>query len=351
MVFVAGLALAGCGRDVRVFARKPFPEKLSAWRLFVSEAGGWKPNRRVVAYELTNPLFTDYATKRRFVWMPPGKAAVYKAEETFEFPKGTVIAKTFSYPDVSVKGGERRIETRLLVNGDEGWVALPYVWNGEQTEATLQVVADPVDVRWRAGDGKERTIHYAIPNANQCKECHDANKATRPIGPKARHLNRDIETPEGRRNQLAYWTSIGYLRGAPFDPEKAPRQAVWDDAATGTLEARARAYLDINCGHCHSEGGAASNTGLYLNDLEKDRARIGFCKTPVATGKGSADMLFDEVPGHPERSILVHRMGSEEPKVMMPEIGRTIVHDEGVELIREWVGSLRGDCGATRPSI
>lgn len=312
----------------------------------MSEAGGWKPNRRVVAYELTNALFTDYATKRRFVWMPPGKAAVYKTEETFEFPRGAVIAKTFLYPDVSAKGGERWIETRLLVNGDEGWVALPYVWNEAQTEATLQVVADPVDVRWR-----ERTIHYAIPNANQCKECHDTNKVTRPIGPKARHLNRDIDTPEGRENQLAYWTRIGYLTGAPADAEKAPRQPVWDEAGAGTLEARARAYLDVNCGHCHSEGGAANNTGLYLSDLERDRARIGFCKTPVATGKASADMLFDEVPGHPERSILVHRMESEEPKVMMPELGRTIVHEEGVELIREWVASLRGDCVGTRPSI
>ncbi len=309
-------------------------------------AGGWKPNRRVIRYELINPLFTDYANKWRFVWMPPGQAAVYKAEETFEFPKGTVIAKTFSYPDASLKGGERWIETRLLVNGDEGWVALPYVWNEGQTEATLQVVADPVDVRWRA-----QTIHYVIPNANQCKECHDRDKVTGPIGPKARHLNRDIETPEGRRNQLEYWTKIGYLKGAPADVGQAPRQAVWNEAATGTLEARARAYLDINCGHCHREGGAASNTGLYLSDLQADRARIGFCKTPVATGKASADMLFDAVPGHPERSILLYRMESMEPKVMMPEIGRTILHEEGVELIREWVASLRGDCGRPRPVI
>ena len=52
-------------------------------------------------------------------------------------------------------------------------------------------------------------------------------------------------------------------------------------------------------------------------------------------------MLFDAVRGHPELSILAHRMASDEPKIMMPEIGRTLVHREGVQLIREWLASLR----------
>ena len=85
--------------------------------------------------------------------------------------------------------------------------------------------------------------------------------------------------------------------------------------------------------------------------MTPDPVRIGFCKTPVATGKASADMLFDAVSGHPEVSILVHRMASDEPKIMMPEIGRTIAHKEGVELIREWLASLKGGCQATRPTI
>ena len=205
--------------------------------------------------------------------------------------------------------------------------------------------ADAVEVAWKA-----HKIHYAIPNANQCKECHDQNKITAPIGPTARHLNRDFDYAEGRFNQLAYWTRIGYLKGAP-DPAQAPRQPVWNDPATGTLEARARAYLEVNCANCHNSRGAASNTGLYLSDRERDPMRIGFCKTPVATGKASAEMLFDAVRGHPEVSILVHRMDSEEPKIMMPEIGRTVVHREGVDLVREWLASLDGGCQTTRRSM
>jgi uncharacterized repeat protein (TIGR03806 family) len=349
---VAALALflAGCGRDVRPRFTGPFPKKLSAWRLFTGNGSDLKPNRGVIPYDLNTTLFSDYATKYRFVWMPPGEAAVYRPDDAFEFPKGTILIKTFSYPDAALGGKERLIETRLLVNTNDGWFALPYVWNAGQTEAMLDMNADAVEVNWKNTAGVSYNIHYAIPNANQCRECHDQNKITGPIGPKARHLNRDLNYPDGRFNELAYWTKIGYLKGAP-DPAQAPRQPVWDDPASGSVEARARAYLDVNCAHCHSLAGAASNTGLYLSDLESDQTRIGFCKTPVATGKASADMLFDSVRGHPEVSILVHRMASDEPKIMMPEIGRTITHKEGVELVRQWLSSLTGGCQATRPSI
>ena len=341
LVVAAGaLVLGGCSKDVRTHLSEPHPKKLSAWKLFTGTPSELKPNQGVVPYDLNTPLFTDYATKRRFVWMPEGQAATYKSDDTFDFPKGAILSKTFSYPDGS---HERLIETRLLVNTNSGWVALPYVWNVEQTEATLDVNADAVDLKW-----KNTTIHYAIPNSNQCKECHDQSKVTGPIGPKARHLNRDFDYADGRFNQLAYWTKIGYLRGAPTE---APKQAVWNDPSTGSLEGRARAYLEVNCAHCHSPNGSASNTGLYLTDLERDPMRIGFCKTPVATGKASDDMLFDAVRGHPELSILAHRMASDEPKIMMPEIGRTLVHREGLELIREWLASLDGDCAAPRPTV
>jgi len=344
------LLLSGCSHDVRSHLAGPFPKKLSAWRLFVGTGLDLKPNQGVVPYDLNTTLFSDYATKNRFVWMPQGRAAVYKADDTFDFPDGAVLVKTFGYPDVALGGKERRIETRLLVRGTSEWFPLPYVWNAAQTDATLDMNADGVEVNWKNPAGGNFDIHYTIPNANQCRECHDQNKITGPIGPKARHLNRDLDYADGRFNQLAYWTRIGYLKGAP-DVGAVPRQAVWDDPSTGTLEARARAYLEVNCAHCHSPKGAANNTGLYLSDLEADPARIGFCKTPVATGKASADMLFDSVRGHPETSILVHRMASDEPKIMMPEIGRTVSHKEGVELIREWLGSLKGNCEAARPSI
>lgn len=343
---------AGCANrnNVHTHVDGPFPDRLSQWKLFVGKPSELTPNAGVVPYDLNTPLFTDYATKRRFVWMPAGAAAAYKPEDTFEFPKGAILSKTFSYPDAALEGRERLIETRLLVNTNAGWVALPYVWNTAQTDAVLDVNPDAVTVNTTKPGGGVLSIHYIVPNANQCRGCHDQNKATQPIGPKARHLNRDLEYSGGRMNQLAYWARVGYLKGAP-EPPAAPRQAVWDDAKTGSLESRARAYLEVNCAHCHNPAGAANTTGLYLSDLQNDSMRIGFCKTPVATGSGSGDLLFDAVPGHPEQSILAHRLGSDEPKVMMPEIGRTIVHREGLALVNEWLRSLQGECRLDRPKI
>jgi len=283
-------------------------------------------------YDLNTPLFSDYATKRRVVWLPKGTAARYDAREAFEFPVGAVIAKTFSY-------GDRIIETRILVNTREGWKGLPYVWNDAQTDATLEIAPDPVTVEY----GGEK-IRYMIPNQNQCKGCHERGKRVVPIGPKARNLNRDYPYSSGAENQLTRWTKAGYLTGAPTSVAEAPRIAVWDDTASGTLEQRARAYLDVNCAHCHNPEGPADTSGLFLGADQPDPLHLGFCKVPVAAGHGAGDLRFDLVHGNPDESILVRRMDSVEPKVAMPELGRSTIHREGVALIREWVSSVRGNC-------
>jgi uncharacterized repeat protein (TIGR03806 family) len=333
---VAVLLLSGCSRTVHSYRNQPYPEKLSAWKLFTGKPAALHPNDGVVPYDLNTPLFSDYAAKSRFVWMPPGTSATYSATDAFEFPVGAIFSKTFAYSG-------RLIETRLLVRGDSGWIPLPYVWNDAQTDAVLQVAADPTVVHWTHPSGENYTIDYVIPNVNQCKECHEKSKTTVPIGPKARNLNKDYQYADGRANQLAYWTRIGYLKGAP-PPEQAPRATVWDDPASGTIEARARTYMDVNCGHCHNPEGSANTSGLYLTASESDLMRLGVCKVPVSAGQGSGDLLFDIVDGKPEESILLRRMDSTVPKVMMPELGRTVIHREAVGLIREWIRSMQGQC-------
>ena len=345
-LLIAGIALllAGCSRDVKPHLAGPFPRKLSEWRLFTGPGYDQKPNRGVVPYDLNTTLFTDYAVKRRYVWIPRGASASYNASDVFDFPQGTILIKTFGYADGALGGKVRLIETRLLVHGEGGWFTLPYVWNVDESDATLDTNGRVVDVRWRKPQGGAYDIHYAIPNADECRECHDRNKITGPLGPAARRLNGDFAYPDGTANQLAYWTRIGYLkRGAP-DPARAPRQAVWDDASTGSLEERARAYLDVNCAHCHRPGGSAAKTGLFLSDAETDRARMGFCKTPQSDENVPPGMSYDIVPARPDLSILMYRMASEHPKMMMPQIGRTLTHKEGVELIRQWIASQRGAC-------
>lgn len=119
---------------------------------------------------------------------------------------------------------------------------------------------------------------------------------------------------------------------------KAP---VWNDPATGSLNDRARTWLDINCAHCHRPEGPASTSGLNLSVHEQSPAAWGVQKTPVAAGRGSGNRRYDIVPGHPDQSILLYRLESTDPGVMMPEVSRKVTHREGVALIREWIASLK----------
>jgi hypothetical protein len=132
------------------------------------------------------------------------------------------------------------------------------------------------------------------------------------------------------------------LTDAPAATEM-PSAVAWDDE-TAPLEDRARAYLDINCAHCHSPVGAADTSGLFLDIDTEVGPQYGICKAPIAAGGGSGGRLVDISPGEPDESIITYRMGSTEPASMMPELGRSLSHDEGVDLIAEWIDSLDGDC-------
>jgi len=322
-----------------LLARTPAP-KLADYHLFTDD-GAEHPNAGLTPYALNTPLFSDYAEKSRFLYLPPGKTARYRATGPLDLPVGATLIKTFAYPADFRRPNEkvRKLETRLLIHRRSGWVALAYVWNAEQTEAKLKRAGTRIDVSFVDVKGRSRQIDYHVPNANQCKECHSLSGRIAPIGPKARNLNGDFAYAEGPENQLARWTRTGLLVGAPT-PDKAPRTARWDDPAE-PIEARGRAYLDGNCGHCHNPRGMASNSGLFL-DLEEVRgAKIGIGKRPVAAGKGSGDLEVDLVPGHPDASIIAYRMASTDPGVMMPELGRSIVHEEGLALIREYIAKMQ----------
>ena len=348
VVLLMGLASTGCSgrKPVQSYLEDPFPRKLSDWHLFAASSPKLVPNERVVPYDLNTPLFSDYAEKYRFVWMPAGTSAEYRADDPFEFPVGTVLAKTFAFPKDDSEGsgpaGERLIETRLLVRAKSGWVSLPYIWDQAQRDATLQLVPDPVPIKFTDTSGKVHDFTYVIPNANECHQCHDNQKVLLPIGPKARNLNKNYAYESGIENQLDHWTRVGYLRDVP-EANARPRVAAWTDQHAPVSE-RARAYLDNNCAHCHQPGGQASYTGVDFRWTQTDVAHIGLCKSPNSAGEVGA-LRYDVVPGHPEESILIYRLESTAPKVSMPALGRDIVHVEGVQLLREWIASMPGGCG------
>lgn len=314
-------------------------ENLSEYEFFTGDLAALNPAPGVVRYELNTSLFSNYAEKARFVKVPDGTKAVYNDSVAIDFPDGTFLIKNFFYyNDVrNPEKGRRILETRLLVkNGDE-WEAWPYIWNAEQTEAHYDVAGGRFDVEYVDQRGRKVAINYRAPNKNECKGCHSRAGKLVPIGPTARNLNGALTDRAVHQQQLIYWQSLGILDG---DITHAPRLAAdWNEKES--VDARARAYLDVNCGSCHNRLGPANTSGLYLDWRETDPAHLGIRKSPVAAGRGSGGYQYDIEPGRPDRSILVYRMKTTDPGIAMPEIGREQIHKEGVKLIEDWIKTLK----------
>lgn len=308
-----------------------FERQLSAYNLF-ADAKAQTPNDGLVPYDIITPLFTDYADKHRFVYIPNGTTATYHEYEPFEFPVGSALVKTFSHP---TGGGIRLIETRLMIHAEsKGWVGAAYVWNDEHTDATLKVAGARIPLRWNRDNGDVVATDYLVPNMNQCKHCHAGHGTFAPLGPKARNLNREVDG----KNQLVHWRDLGILKGAA-DPAEAPQVAAWDDASA-PVDLRAKAYLDMNCAHCHNAIGLAGSTRLDLTYAQEDLQRRGVYYRPTAAGNASRGRYYAIVPGNPEASFLLYRLRSTEPNIRMPETGRTLVHQEGARLIEKWIASM-----------
>jgi parallel beta-helix repeat protein len=323
---------------------------LSDYRLFADASNPLEDaNGGGIFYDLNTPLFTDYANKYRVVFLPEGTEAAYRSTDVFDFPVGTIIAKTFTIQaDLrDDNSAEEIIETRLLIHRKEGWVALPYIWNQDKTDAQLTVTGGTQNVSWVDINGVSQSTDYVIPNTNNCANCH-GEKELIPIGPTARSLNRDYPYSDGTENQLAHWTAEGILLGAPSDTSTIDTIPLWGDT-TADLDDRARGYLDINCAHCHKpDVGAADVSGLYLEYSRPFGVQVGECKPPVAAGGGAGNLGYVIVPGDAAASIMDFRMDSNEPAVAMPEVGRTVIHTEGVQLIRDWINAMPAvDCAAT----
>jgi uncharacterized repeat protein (TIGR03806 family) len=350
----SAVAQAPPGVDARAIAATQPPQLLSAYHFF-RDTGARQPNAGVTAYDLNTVLYSDGAVKFRYLYLPPHTQAAYRDDGVFDLPVGAVLIKTFAFaadmrhPDENV----RFLETRLLIHRANGWVAYPYVWNEAQTEARLSPIGATLPINFTDADGSPVALDWAVPNVNQCKGCHDRAGAITPIGPTARNLNRvwawgappDPTTGEvlaiaSRGNQLRYWHELGILDRIPDD---APHFANAYDPASGTLAQRARAYLQVNCAHCHNPEGPAHTSGLDLRYNDTTPVQWGVHKRPVAAGRGSSTFEFDIAPGHPEQSILVYRMNSTDPGEMMPELGRQRVDTRAIALMREWIAQMNPD--------
>ncbi|MCR9201688.1 MAG: right-handed parallel beta-helix repeat-containing protein [Planctomycetaceae bacterium] len=340
-------ASAGNNTNPAVAVYRAAPQQLSDWKLFEMRDGHWQQAADNFEYDLNTPLFSDHTSKHRYVRLPEGASMTWHEAAALEFPVGTVIAKTFAYPDSTddATADERFVETRIEHRNKDGWYGYSYIWNEDQSDAVLSLGGGVVDVAWKDEHGKQHTNAYQVPNANQCLSCHSQSDQYVPLGPTARNLNRPgVHSPH---NQLASWIESGQLQDAPPIAAR-PALARYDHPETGSLNDRARAWLEVNCAHCHNPAGSARTSGLDLRTVQTDPGRYGVMKSPVAAGKGSGGRRYDIVPGKPDESILMFRIETDEPGARMPNLARSMNHPESAQLIRDWIAGMKpegGDAG------
>lgn len=352
--FTLALLLASCSESDPTPQLSGSPPRLSDWGLFQLDSAMLEPNSATLVYAPANQLFTDYAHKLRTLYVPAGSQAQLVNNE-IEYPVGTVLSKTFYYPTdaagnflkVADKGPGRidlanniLVETRILVRRDAGWEAFPYVWNEEQTEAFLRIAGATKKVTLKSGQ-ETSDFSYFVPNGNQCSGCHvtsHPNGGMHPLGAIATQLHATL-SPQENSLQTDTLVAKGWLDQAPnFEATES-----WMNDSL-PLAQRASAYLNMQCGHCHNPEGAADTSALILNGSHALAVNLGICKPPIAAGGGAGNLRYGIVPGKPNQSILMYRMASQKPDEMMPELGRSLVHSEGLALVSEWIESMPGSC-------
>ena len=379
---VARVCAAGTPGQVNRAALAFDCPRLDQYGLFADATDPTKnANGGGVSYELNTALFSDYSSKYRFLFIPPGQQATYRSASngvtaTLDFPVGTVISKTFSFRREDSAGvliSENVVETRLLIkrqlaDGSTTWTGLPYIWSGTGASrvAELRIEGGTAAVSYdyldpdpdvRNADGSRKRYSgavssYRVPAALNCLTCHagdDREPGSAPIGPKARNLNRNnVYAGVGSINQLQHLRNLGLISGLPTDLSSVDKSPRWNvPGSSGQLpdspqdvHLRVRAYLETNCMHCHNPGGAGSNSGLFLDAYRVVDVQYGICKKPVAAGRGSGGKRFDIIPRDAEGSILPFRLASAQAGVKMPPIARSVVHGEAVNLVNTWVETV-----------
>lgn len=319
--------------------------KLSDYKFFMGDLKDQTPTLNVFPYEPASGLFTDYASKKRFICIPKNLKATYDTEnKVLNFPIGTVLIKTFYYTTIQPNNTTKLIETRLMIKKSEGWIFAEYLWDDAQTEATL-LVGDAFvngsskNLTFKKPNNLEITIDYRIPSKSECVACHKINDVPTPIGLKPQNLNHNYNYTEGSKNQLQKLLEQGYIDNYPA----IINSTVDYHDTSKSLDLRARSYLDANCAHCHQFQGRCGYTKI----------RFGFSETTNQTNMGvcvTADQLIPPSlikivnPGNFYKSIMHYRLNSEIENIRMPLLGRTIIHDEGLQLIEEWISSLTEPC-------
>jgi uncharacterized repeat protein (TIGR03806 family) len=289
-------------------------EYLSELNLFKGDLKDLMPTDVVTIYDLQTPLFTDYCHKKRFLSIPKDKTMTYDDGGFPIFPDNTILAKTFYYNknENDLSQGKIIIETRVLIKKAGIWEIGNYIWNDDQTDAIRDEAGLTKTISWIDENGSTQSVDYKVPDYATCVMCHTNQGVREPIGPKIRNMNKGI--------QLQRFIDKGILIGIT-DLNTVEKLPVWNDT-NYTPEERARAYLDVNCAHCHQPGGYYNMTNH--DDSFEFRYETRFSDTHI----------------YNKRDAMLTRIESSIDGYKMPFVGTTLKHTEGVDLLNEYLNSL-----------
>ena len=318
-------------------------DSLSTYGFFGGTLRDMEPVAGVLPYVPINKLYTDYVHKNRFVWMPTTVSAEYVSDgEVLNFPDSTMLIKHFYYDGVQPSGDRKILETRLMYKMGGDWHFANYLWNDEQTEATYDKFGTVVHVEWQEPGADLMSVDYRIPSESECLTCHKSYGSALPIALKPQSMNSLYAYEDGVKNQLAKWEEMGYL--APGYPENIETVVDWEDLSADLTE-RVRSFFDMNCGHCHMDGGHCDYRSLRLDyESTVDPINMGVCVEPDEYIIGQPQLTYIIAAGNPQRSSLLYRLESTEEEERMPLLGRTLVNPDVVAMITEYIESLDTPC-------
>jgi hypothetical protein len=331
---VAALALALCLAGSAIAS--PLPQRLRDTGLYADSALS-RVAPDVLPYTPQYPLWSDGATKRRWIRLPRGTSIDGRDPDAWVFPVGARIWKQFG-------SEERRRETRLIVRASSGWVYGTYRWTEDGSDAVLVADQGAVDEdpSWPGG-------RYVFPSQQDCRSCHEG-RPTPVLGFSALQLSPDRdpdathgETPVAGGLDLAVLVDRHLIRGLPPGWRTKPPRI----GATTPSERSALGYLHGNCGQCHNARGPLATLGL---DLWVDPARPdGATREVLASLLGrSSFRIPGQTPAHaarmspgaPDRSAILVRMRTRDPTTQMPPLATRVVDGEAVRRVQQWIAQL-----------
>ncbi|MEX1024951.1 MAG: PQQ-dependent sugar dehydrogenase [Planctomycetota bacterium] len=324
---------------VRSGAEGAEPPALLSQTGFFTNMSTLVPHPGALAYSLKAPLWSDGAGKLRWMCIPsdgvvdsPGERISRNDVDAWEFPIGTVLVKHFQkgLDETIVGGPTRRLETRFLVHGTDGWYGVTYRWRPDHSDADLLVDAEQEVLTVATQTG---TINqtWSYPSRLDCMRCHN-DVANSVLGLKTGQLNHNL----AGHNQLVLLDLLGRLDPPLGDTsvESLPRLSSLNEVTAPRAD-RVRSYLDANCAGCHRPGGVSGEfDARFSTPLCEQNILFGHVhESQGITGAGVV------VPGHPARSLMLVRAAST-GVLGMPPLAKDRVDQNFVRMLADWIAEV-----------